>query len=148
MAYDYAGGWGTIAGHQANFWSSVSNPASTVFSTERAVESYLKAGVPAHKIILGMPLYGRAFANTDGPGKPFQGVAVELGMYDYKALPQPRAEVTNDMKIIASYSYDAIKKLMVSYDTPEVVVEKSRLIKSYGIGGGMVSTRKFRLSVT
>jgi chitinase len=121
MAYDYAGDWGTgvtTAEHQANLELSSSNPTSTVSSTKLAIESYLEAGVSANKIVLGMTLYGRVFANTDGPGKPSQGVAVESGVYDYKALPQPGASVTNDLHIAASYSHDAGKRLMISYDTP------------------------------
>ena len=140
MAYDYAGSWDSVAGHQANLLSSVSNPQSTPFSTSRAVDHYKSQGVAGSKLILGMPLYGRAFASTDGPGKPFSGTGEgswEQGVWDFKALPQNGAREFIDEQAGASWSYDARRKLMVSYDTIENAKQKVDFVWRAKLGGVM-----------
>ncbi|KAH0182934.1 hypothetical protein KCV03_g10064, partial [Aureobasidium melanogenum] len=89
MAYDFTGSWTTETGHKANLYLSEQSPTSTPFNTEAAVEYYVTtAGIAANKINLGMPLYGRTFGNTAGPGSPYKGVGNtfdwEPGTWDYK----------------------------------------------------------------
>ncbi|KAF2844097.1 glycoside hydrolase family 18 protein [Plenodomus tracheiphilus IPT5] len=117
MAYDYSGSWDTNASHDANFYPSLSNPSSTPFSTTKSA--------------------GRLHLCWR---KPFQGVGKgtwEAGVYDYKALPQAGAKVTEDFDLVASWSYDAAKREMISYDTPTIVAKKAQLIQQRGLGGGM-----------
>ena len=144
MAYDYAGSWDLNSGHQANLSPNPSNPLSTPFSTDKAVTDYIAAGVTASKIVLGMPLYGRAFQNTGGIGKPFNGVgspdnvgSFEGGIWDYKALPRAGATEKYDSVAGATYSYDATKKELISYDNKAQVVRKATWLKSKGLGGAM-----------
>lgn len=89
MAYDYAGSWDETAGHQANVFLSNSTQQSTHFSTDAAVSHYVGEGVATGKIVMGMPLYGRAFQKTTGPGASFDGVGDGswengTGTWDYK----------------------------------------------------------------
>ncbi|KAL8831229.1 MAG: hypothetical protein Q9191_000976 [Dirinaria sp. TL-2023a] len=140
MAYDYAGSWDGTAGHQANLFPSAAEPSSTPFSTSKALNYYTSQGIHASKIILGMPLYGRAFTATDGPGKPFSGTGEgswEQGVWDYKVLPKEGAKEILDSDVGASWSYDDQKRVMVSYDTLEMAKLKAEYIKRNGLGGAM-----------
>ncbi|KAJ7647329.1 glycoside hydrolase [Roridomyces roridus] len=134
MAYDFAGSWDSVANHQANIYGGP-------ISASKSVEWYINQGVERSKIVLGVPLYGRSFMNTDGPGKPFSGIGPgswEQGVYDYRSLPLPGAHVFRDEKAMASWSYDYEKKEMVSYDTEEVARWKGEYIRNEGLGGAMV----------
>jgi chitinase len=91
MAYDYAGSWDGTCGHQANLYPSRNSPGSTPFSTDQAVRYYISNGVPPEKMVIGMPLYGRAFCNTQGAGHGYEGGGEgswEAGIWDYK-VPSP-----------------------------------------------------------
>lgn len=140
MAYDFAGSWDSRAGHQSNLYQSASNPACTPFSAVKALSYYQSHGVPSSKLILGMPLYGRAFCNTDGPGSPYQGTGEgswEPGVWDFKALPQSHGQQYTCTETCASWSYDRSKRIMVTYDTKDVAEKKARFIKDKGLGGAM-----------
>jgi chitinase len=140
MAYDYAGSWDSTSGHQSNLYPSRSNPSSTPLATCSVVNYYRERGVPGSKIVVGMPLYGRAFASTDGPGMKFSGTGEgswEQGVWDFKCLPQPGAREMYCDEACASWTYDPDKRLMISYDTDEVAKRKASFIKAEGLGGAM-----------
>lgn len=141
MAYDYAGSWDSMAGHQANIYPHPTHPQRTPFSTAAALHYYTRqGGVPSHKIVLGMPLYGRAFQNTDGPGAPFNGVGEgtwENGVFDYKKLPLPGAKEIFDHEAGATYCYSPSSRTMVSYDNVEMACRKAAYIRTHRLGGAM-----------
>ncbi|EEQ90757.1 chitinase [Blastomyces dermatitidis ER-3] len=140
MCYDFAGSWDRKAGHMANIFPSRDVPESTPFNADEAITAYVAGGVHPKKIVFGLPLYGRAFEQTDGPGHPFQGVGEgswESGVWDYKVLPQPGSEEVNDDDLKASWSYDRNARKMISYDTPAIVAQKADYIRKRGMGGGM-----------
>jgi len=133
MAYDYSGSWESIANHQANVFKGPTN-------TTAATSWYLSQGIPRHKLIIGVPLYGRSFMATDGPGSPFSGVGPgswEAGSYDYRALPLPGSTVYRDPAAIAAWSYDSSKREMISFDDDVVGKWKAEWIIKEEFGGAM-----------
>jgi chitinase len=88
MAYDYQGAaFSNYSGHAQNVYKSQTNPLSTDFDTKDPVTYYLDNGLDPKKLTLGMPLYGRSFADTDGPGTVFGNTtdgSWEPGVWDYK----------------------------------------------------------------
>ncbi|GMF85852.1 unnamed protein product [Aspergillus oryzae] len=140
MAYDYVGRWANTTGHAANLYPNTSNPETTPANTDDAIKYYTSNGVPAEKIVLGMPLYGRSFINTTGLGQPYVEVGTGMGdpgVWHYKVLPLANAKVVELPRTGASYSYDEKNKMYVSYDTVNMTKVKAGYIKMKGLAGGM-----------
>lgn len=131
--FSAAGSWDKTANHQANIYGGP-------ISASEAVDYYISKGVRKDKLVLGIPLYGRSFMQTEGPGKPFTGIGPgswEAGVYDYRALPLPGSYLNRDEKALASWTYDYQKKEMVSFDDEAVAKWKGEYIKHKGLGGSM-----------
>ncbi|KAF6817743.1 class v chitinase 1 [Colletotrichum sojae] len=141
MAFDFAGPWENTTGHQSNVYVSKKNPLSTRASIEKALADYNRAGVASRKINLGMPLYGRAFENTQGLGKSYRGLPNgtlgQAGIWLYKELPRPGATVMWDNVAKATYSYDNATRELVSYDDLKSALYKQGYIKNKKLGGAM-----------
>ena len=72
MTYDFrVAGPGEPAGHHANLYPSPADPRQ--HSADGAVRDFLAAGVPASKLVLGVPFYGRAWEGVGSPEGLYQG---------------------------------------------------------------------------
>ena len=140
VAHDFTGeSISELSGHQTNVFAGPSDQ-STPHNPAQAVSDLLDCDIEPQKILLGCPLYGRGFSNTDGLGKPFTGVPsgdAKDGIQDYKNLPLPGAEVKFDPAANAVYSYDSEKKELFSFDDPASLSMKSNFIQSQQLGGAM-----------
>ncbi|KAG5782563.1 hypothetical protein H9Q73_003754 [Fusarium xylarioides] len=153
MAYDYSGKWDYISGHNANLFPykrpvtklnldyTLNESFETAINTHYAIRHYLRSGVRAEKIVLGIPVFGRSFEDNLGLGKTFRSVGEgswgDPGVWDYKALPKKGATIIYDPIAHASFSYDERRRELISYDTPSVVEEKAEYVLDYGLGGSM-----------
>ena len=87
-----------------------------------------------------MPLYGRSFLNTHGPGSPFSGIGQgtwESGVYDYRVLPLHGSTVHFDNNTSGSWTYDASIREMISFDNEDAARLKGEYIRKEGLAGSM-----------
>lgn len=63
--YDYHGTWETRTNHAAPLLESPFDPArGKGFYIDGTISAYLNAGVPARKLVLGIPAYGRGWTGV------------------------------------------------------------------------------------
>jgi chitinase len=63
MTYDFAGPWTSYAGHNSPLFASSRQPEGRPISTELSMKYLLEEkGLPADRLAVGIPLYGRGFA--------------------------------------------------------------------------------------
>jgi hypothetical protein len=148
MAYDLHGTWENRTGHMAAMWG---DPAG--YDIETAVEAYLAAGVPSEKIVLGFPLYTRAWKGVTDGGDGGYGAAAtgaapgsfvdSPGIYDYKDLLARTRSGTSgwdlywDDNAQAAYLFDAATGIWSSFETPGTVALKAGWAQERGLGGMM-----------
>lgn len=93
-------------------------------NTATAIESHLEKGVPAHKLVMGMPFYGR------GPKK--------YDYYHHKGQPLPDG-ITERWSEEAQVPYLANRgdTLVYGYDNARSLAVKCQYIMDHGLLGGM-----------
>ena len=145
MTYDFHGTWEDTTGHQAAFTADPNG-----YDIETAVYAYLDAGVAPEQIVLGAPLYTRAWSGVadggdGGYGEQASGAApgtFEAGNYDYKdLLSQINAgagwELYWDDNAQASYIYNADLDIFSSFETTTSIALKAEWADAMGLGGMM-----------
>ncbi|WP_255298456.1 glycosyl hydrolase family 18 protein [Brevibacillus dissolubilis] len=152
MTYDFHGGWDTISGHNSPLYFDPADPSTnaSTFNVQAGVQGHLNAGVPASKLVMGMPFYGRGWTgcNTTGNGQyqSCTGVAKpgtwEDGSFDFYDLEANYINKNgytrywnNTAKV--PFLYNPTNKTFISYDDVESFGYKTSFLKSKGLAGAM-----------
>jgi chitinase len=120
------------------------------------MQNYLGRGVPADKIVLGVPFYGRAVqgvANVNGglfqsfTGTPMgtwdDASSGATGMFDYadiaaNYLGQPGIDAYRDGDSGVPWLHDPSSGFFLSYDDPASLALKKEYVLANALGGVMV----------
>ncbi|MBJ3808746.1 glycosyl hydrolase family 18 protein [Streptomyces flavofungini] len=137
-------------GHQANLRRDAQDPYPFEFSVEKAIQTYLDAGVNPRKLTIGFPFYGRGWKEVaDGGAKgewqSANGAAPgqfpeEAGTKGYHNLitTVPNLTVHHDEQSISTYGYTGNGGQWWSFDDTWSIGKKTEWIRSKGLLGGMV----------
>ena len=135
MAYDFSGPWLDATGHQAQLFTPQRphNDAARV-SGHSAVTYMRSRGVPAEKILLGIPAYGRSFTGAFNIAQQYTGHGGEEGTFEYHNLPRPEAQEYVDAQVGAAYCVGGDGGF-VTYDNPQTVQMKATYVTQNQLGG-------------
>ena len=142
MAYDYyEPGSEPITGNHAPLYADPADPRH--ISADTSVQHYEEAGVPARKIVLGVPFYGHIWGNVPATNHGlFQtGSIVPDAFVHYSDIENNLLHhgFTRYWDALASvpYLYNSEKKEFVSYEDPESLALKCAYVQRMHLGGIM-----------
>lgn len=142
MAYDFHGSLTPTTGHHAGLQRSVSAPQADR-TAEQAVDFFLRAGVPADKLVLGVAFYGREFddvdAANDGLYQPYRsgGGFVSWKQIHRELLADAGYARHWDEQAQAPWLWNAQRHRFISYDDPQSLQAKAQFIRAKRLGGAM-----------
>ena len=143
MTYDFHGAWSKQGptGFQSNLYSDPAAGAGSARSLDAGVQRFLKAGVPAQKIVVGVPFYARGWSGVDpanhglyqratGPAHGFEEGAEQYATIAAKKLPTFYHPVTRQLWTYQDGTF-------WTYDDPRVIGEKASYVRQRGLAGMM-----------
>ncbi|MBV9760204.1 MAG: glycoside hydrolase family 18 protein [Acidobacteriaceae bacterium] len=152
--YDYHGTWESTTNHAAPLLDSPYDPAAGQgLNIESTISAYLNAGVPASKMLLGVPFYGRGwtgvpdtnfglYQTSTGPAPSPSGDTLATdGVATFRTLEQfPGANgyaSHRDYFSLADWLYSPSLTTFWTYDDPATVAYKMAYAKlrAGGLGG-------------
>lgn len=141
MSYDYyEADSDSTTGHNAPLYANPADPKHV--SDDESVSLYEKAGVPAQKIVLGVPFYGHAWADVNaknhGLFQPGKKTNLEA---DYKAIAGTLLKNGFirywDSASSAPYLYNPASRTFVSFDDAESMDLKCQYVLKHRLRGVM-----------
>lgn len=138
MAYDLHGPWDACANFNAPLYTPSDGPSRYKASVDDGVSAWLARGVPAEKLVLGMPLYGYIY---QGVSSRNGGLYSRFDSARSVSWDTVRGEYLNRSAYRqlrhqeAGVPYLCGNRSFLSYDDPESIAAKAELARRRGLGG-------------
>jgi chitinase len=131
MAYDFSGGWSAVTGFNAPLFDSTDTPPESG-SADTSLQAYLEAGVPADKLVLGLPFYGKGWK-----GVPAENNGLHQAFDDVTENYLPTMTRFWDENARVPWLYNEETGLMITYEDVESATAKAEYVNENGFGGVM-----------
>ena len=142
MAYDYyEPGSSPTTGHHAPLFTNPADP--TKISADASVRAFEIAGVPARKLILGVPFYGHVWGEVPDPnhglyqpGKQIPNAYASFSLIESTMLDHGFTRYWDPVSRVP-WLYYSQSRTFVSYEDPQSLTEKCQYIHTRNLGGIM-----------
>ncbi len=148
MGYDFHGTWETSTNFNAPLFRAAGDPADAGLNIDSAVQSYLTGGVPAGKLVLGVPFYAKGWSGVAATDNGLYQSAVgaapgtfEAGSYTYNDLQAnflSQSQRFWSAEAQVPWLYDPQSKIFISYDDPQSITAKAGYARDVGLSGIMI----------
>ncbi len=152
MTYDFHGAWDKSTGFNSPLYKTSNDPAADPierdrFNIDATVQAYLKGGVPADKLVVGVAFYGRGWKGVPdqnhGLYQQADGAApgiAEPGVFAYSEIARnylPTYQRFWSSEAQVPWIYNPQTGIWITYDDPESIGIKADYVLSHGLGGIM-----------
>jgi chitinase len=143
MTYDFRAPGEDLTGHHANLYSNALDDKK--LSVDSAVRQYTTAGVPAAKVVLGVPFYGKSWGEVEPehsglfqPGKaPATRIDASFGSLAAGFIDKNGYVRIWDKQAQAPYLWNPQQRIFITYEDPESLRLKCGYIRDHKLGGVM-----------
>jgi len=149
MTYDYSGSWENFVNHLAPLYMNPDDPASPqrkeTFNVDWTVNEYLRLGVPAEKLNIGVPFYAAGWKNITGGENGLFGTAGQA--LDNKMFHFIKGLLDSSQSGFARYWDDSAKvpyvwnpttATLYTYEDEISLENKCSYVLDKGLGGIMI----------
>ncbi|SMF69629.1 chitinase [Paenibacillus uliginis N3/975] len=150
MTYDYSGKNDVLGHHNAPLFYDKNHPGRNAprNNVQGGALGHLNGGVPKHKLVLGIPFYGKGYRDClpNGQYRTCAGGTEtgtwEANLFDYTDLERNYVNKNgyvrywNEASKVA-YLYNSENKVFITYNDKESMLYSASLVKSLDIAGVM-----------
>jgi chitinase len=144
MCYDWYNASEKNTGHDSPLYTYPSDPKG--ISIDKSVQMNLAAGVPAEKLVIGVPFYGRKWVGVEGTNHGlWQPIASRTAapmstpvFGQIEPLINAQGYIRYwDPIAMAPYLYNAETKTFITYNDGEAELARTKYVKDHHLGGIM-----------
>ena len=138
MTYDIHGPWDSYSDLSAPLYQPAENSPQYKNSVYDGISAYLSRGVPANKLVLGMPFYGYIYQGVSAQNNGLYSAFSSAKSISYDSirssyLGQPAFARLWHQRAQVPYLYG--NNTFITYEDPQSIAAKASLARSMGLAG-------------